>query len=157
MRAFIFVFVLLVGCNTPNALIRQIKRKETRLIAKGVTIPKDTLKTVKTDTLINEFFRNDTLFSERLIYQEVETSPIIEYRTRWQTKYETKYKYKTIKVEAKQETKQAKQQLKEVKIVNRVALWKKLIFVLLFISVFGILVYYKIQSNRKAIKCKQCP
>jgi len=113
------LLIILVGCNTPNQLIKRSNRIKTKLEAKGVTIPKDTITVTQHDTIIETFTINDTVHTVKTITNTITLEPIVEYKTRYQTKIEYKEKIKYIK----EETKQAKEKTKQVKAENRGLTW----------------------------------
>ena len=113
------LLIILVGCNTPNQLIKRSQRIKTKLEAKGVTIPRDTITVTKSDTVIQRYAINDSIYIIKTITDTVVLSPIVEYKTRWQTKIEYKEKIKYIK----EETKQAKEKTKQTKHENKGLTW----------------------------------
>lgn len=124
--AVLSALLIVSGCNTPNHLIKSIKRKEIKLASKGHTIPKDTI--YSSDTIISRIAIGDTVYITKTVTVTLE--PIVEYKTRWQTKYEEKIKYKIVKVENKAlvdslklELKRDKEHTKVTRIENRKSHW----------------------------------
>jgi hypothetical protein len=111
--------LVLSGCNTPNRLIKSIKKKQIKLEQKGVLIPKDTITIVKHDTIIDTYTINDTTYIIKTITNTITLEPVIEYRTRFQTRVEYKYKTKYLKAEVIK----VKQETKQVKAENRGITW----------------------------------
>ena len=128
------LLVILVGCNTPNQLIKRSNRIKTKLEAKGVTIPRDTITIVKHDTIIDTYTINDTTYITKTITNTITLEPIVEYKTRWQTKIEYKERIKYIK----EETKQAKETTKQVKAENK-SNWLRWLLVGLGLGIIGTL------------------
>jgi len=127
---------------------KQIDKHEQKLSKKGVTIPKDTIRVHTTDTLVNQYFWNDTMYFEKTITKTVTLEPIVEYKTRWQVRTE----YKTVKVEnramidsLKQVLKLERQKTKQVRIENK-PMWRGLIWY--FIILVVLLALYLFITNR---------
>ena len=86
--------IILSGCNAPYH-VKKARKHTQKALEKGVVIPKDTLTVTKTDTLIETFTKNDSIFTVIRITDTVTLEPTIEIQTRWQTRY----KWKEVKVE----------------------------------------------------------
>ena len=126
--------LVLSGCNTPNRLIKSIKRKQIKLEQKGITIPRDTITVTKSDTVIQTYTINDSIYIIKTITDTVVLSPIVEYKTRWQTKIEYKERIKYIK----EETKQEKEKTKQVKAENK-SNWFRWLLIGLGLGIIGTL------------------
>ena len=87
---------ILVGCNAPYH-VKKARKHTAKALEKGVVIPHDTLTVTKTDTLIETYTKNDSIFTVIRITDTVTLEPTVEIQTRWQTRY----KWKEVKVENK--------------------------------------------------------
>jgi len=101
--------LLSFGCNTTNRLIKKHKKVKTKLLNKGVVVPKDTLIVNNYDTLIRHYTYNDTLVKEITVIKEITLEPTVEVKTRWQTRIEYKERIKIVKAEVKKEKQKTKQ------------------------------------------------
>ena len=117
--SLVVTLLVLSGCNTPNQLIKRSQKLKTKLEQKGVTIPRDTITVTNSDTVIQTYTINDSIYIIKTITDTVTLSPIVEYKTRYQTKIEYKERIKYIK----EETKQAKETTKQVKAENKGITW----------------------------------
>jgi len=88
--------IILSGC-TPSFHVKKARKHTQKALEKGVVIPKDTLTVTKTDTLIETYTKNDSIFTVIRITDTVTLEPTIEIQTRWMTRY----KWKEVKVENK--------------------------------------------------------
>ena len=111
--------LLLSGCNTPNQLIKRSQKIKAKLELKGIEVPRDTITVTKSDTVIQTYTINDSIYIIKTITDTVVLSPIFEYKNKWQTKIEYKERIKYIK----EETKQEKEKTKQVKAENKGLQW----------------------------------
>lgn len=124
--AFLSVLIALSSCGIKYHA-NKIEKHTNKLISKGITFPKDTIKVMSNDTITTIETRNDTTFVTKVITNTVTLTPTIEVKDRWRVRIETKYKYRTIKVQAKETTKQAKEVTKKTKAENRSKWWQWLL------------------------------
>ena len=110
---------ILSGCNTPNQLIKRSQKIKAKLEQKGIEIPRDTITVTNSDTVIQTYTINDSIYIIKTITDTVTLSPIVEYKTKWQTKTEIRYKTRVIR----EATKQAKEKTKQTKHENKGLTW----------------------------------
>ena len=114
-----FIIYVILGCSIAgcgvNHNIKQYKKHKAKIIAKGESIPKDTIIVTENDTITETITKNDTVFVTKTITNTVTLEPEIIVKTKWQTRVETKYKYKTVKVENRAMIDSLKQVLKREK------------------------------------------
>jgi len=139
--AFLSVLIIASGCNAPYH-VKKARKHTQKALEKGVVIPKDTLTVTKTDTLIETYTKNDSIFTVIRITDTVTLEPTIEIQTRWQTRY----KYKTVKTNNRTEVEKLKKELqierqktKQTKAENRKSNWWKWL-------ILGIVVGYLINA-----------
>ena len=94
LLAILTALLIINGC-TPSFHVKKARKHTAKALEKGVVIPKDTLTVTKTDTLIETFTKNDSIFTIIRITDTVTLEPTVEIQTRWQTRY----KWKEVKVE----------------------------------------------------------
>jgi len=136
--------IILSGCSTPHK-VRKYNRAKENLLKSGLTIPKDTIRVTKSDTVYTTWTKNDTVYLQIAIRDTITLEPIVEYKTRWQTKIEYKERIKYIK----EETKQEKEKTKQVKAENRKSnWWKWLILGLVVGYLINVILAIKSVSNK---------